>query len=285
LQIVAHLVRDWTRLGTNLRRNLYGWCRQQLNQHVHNNNNNNNTSSSSSSSPSSKVVFVPGAGMGRLSFDIWQDGYTVEANELSPVMAAAAHGILQRNIQGTIHPFVLDTLANEVNVERRYDSVKFPDVSLPNNNHNNNKNNMDSHTTNNNNNNNNNTLSFTIGDFVGGYYASQSNVFDAVVTCFFIDTATNIYDYIHLIHNLLKPKGGVWVNVGPVQWHGNAILRPSVDELRDLLETIFDIVHWSVDTEPIPYRQDEGPQENDDGFVRSTDFSSYRPLRFVAIRR
>lgn len=36
---------------------------------------------------------------------------------------------------------------------------------------------------------------------------------DAVVTCFFIDTAKNIVDYLETIHKVLK-TGGVWINAG-----------------------------------------------------------------------
>lgn len=42
--------------------------------------------------------------------------------------------------------------------------------------------------------------------------------YDAVVTCFFIDTAANVVDYIDVIHNVLRP-GGVWLNFGPLLWH------------------------------------------------------------------
>lgn len=42
--------------------------------------------------------------------------------------------------------------------------------------------------------------------------------FDAVVTCFFIDTAHNIIDYLEVIHGVLRP-GGVWIHLGPLLWH------------------------------------------------------------------
>jgi carnosine N-methyltransferase len=37
--------------------------------------------------------------------------------------------------------------------------------------------------------------------------------FDCVVTCFFIDTAKNIVQYLEIIYDLLKP-GGYWINFG-----------------------------------------------------------------------
>ena len=101
------------------------------------------------------------------------------------------------------------------------------------------------------------------------------------VTCFFIDTATNIYEYLETIRELLRPGTGVWINVGPVQWHHNALLRPSVDELKDMIEACgWKIRVWSIDTAPVSYRD-----ENDaNALPPMTSYDGYRPLRFVAIR-
>ena len=41
---------------------------------------------------------------------------------------------------------------------------------------------------------------------------------DAVLTCFFIDTAQNIVSYIETIAILLR-EGGVWINLGPLLYH------------------------------------------------------------------
>lgn len=47
-----------------------------------------------------------------------------------------------------------------------------------------------------------------------------SNVeqWDCVVTCFFLDTAHNIIEYIECISKILK-KGGIWINIGPLLYH------------------------------------------------------------------
>lgn len=241
-QVIAHLVRDWTQLGRPVRRNLYDWCLRQLQYHHH------HTSGS---------VLVPGAGMGRLAYQIYHSGYTVEANELSPVMAAAAQSILHHGVTGRVHPFLLDRLWNEVDAQGRFDSIDFPDTSI-----------ASSYRG---------SLSFTIGDFGGMYYSSNHATasFGALVTCFFLDTATNIYEYLEVIENLLC-SGGTWINVGPLQWHGNALLFPSADELKELVAHRFRIVRWSIDAEPMAYR---------DTARRLTNFDGYRPLRFVAIRK
>ncbi|MBA0820011.1 hypothetical protein Gohar_027847 [Gossypium harknessii] len=46
----------------------------------------------------------------------------------------------------------------------------------------------------------------------------SAGVWDAVVTCFFIDTAHNIIEYIEIISRILK-EGGVWINFGPLLYH------------------------------------------------------------------
>ena len=57
------------------------------------------------------------------------------------------------------------------------------------------------------------------GDFVEVYGdGEQTGRWDAVATCFFIDTAHNVVEYLEIIARLLKP-GGVWVNFGPLLYH------------------------------------------------------------------
>ena len=67
--------------------------------------------------------------------------------------------------------------------------------------------------------------------------------------------------------------------IGPLQWHQNALIHPSADELRELISAFgFEIKHWSVDRDPLNYRHD---RDRD----RFTKMEAYLPLRFVAVRR
>ena len=59
------------------------------------------------------------------------------------------------------------------------------------------------------------------GDFCY-VYKKKPNCFDSVVTCFFIDTANNIIEYIETIYNTLK-EGGLWINIGPLLYHHTGI--------------------------------------------------------------
>ena len=64
-------------------------------------------------------------------------------------------------------------------------------------------------------------LSMVAGDFAQVYsHRSREGTFDAVATCFFLDTAHNVLDYIETIkHVLVKNGKGVWVNFGPLLYH------------------------------------------------------------------
>jgi len=67
-------------------------------------------------------------------------------------------------------------------------------------------------------------FSMAAGDFVEIYGVNSNTTddpskhVDAVVTCFFLDTAPVVLDYIETIHHVLKP-GGLWINLGPLLYH------------------------------------------------------------------
>ncbi|KAK6453792.1 putative trehalase [Scheffersomyces xylosifermentans] len=50
------------------------------------------------------------------------------------------------------------------------------------------------------------------------FRSTNKENFDVLVTSFFIDTASNVIDYLKTIHYCLK-TGGVWINFGPLLWH------------------------------------------------------------------
>ncbi len=63
-----------------------------------------------------------------------------------------------------------------------------------------------------------------------------------VVTCFFIDTARNVIDYIEKIWHVLTP-GGYWLNLGPLMYHYSNIanensIELSYEQIRKVIEKI-----------------------------------------------
>jgi hypothetical protein len=246
-QIVTHVVRDWSEQGQSIRRSLYTWCVDMVEIYHFKEDNKRFV----------LPILIPGSGLGRLAYELSTAGYSVEANDVSISMAAVASK-LWNNLAArsrNLHPFCFDFLVNEVDSGSRYDSVAFPDINVSPGER----------------------LSYTLGDFVTTYGSNQrKDHYGAVVTCFFIDTATNIYEYLAVISSALC-SGGLWVNVGPVQWHTNAIVQPSGTELKMLVEGFgFEVLTWSVDTEGVNYRHDE------DHKTRYTKAEAYLPIRFVA---
>ncbi len=314
LQILTHIVRDWSPLGQRIRESLFDWVIDTLLYYK--------------SKIGDKPILVPGAGLGRLAFEINRVGFHVEANEISIVMAAAAYRFLNDEhegeeekegladqdvlfLEGEIYPFVDDFTINEVNSEDRFQSVMFHgskkstlyssrrmssdihdssastaatkdeqrrspfgkqgDEEVR-------KEKVDSYATKNQRDDL--SFSYTIGDFIQLYSTlDRGGQYGAIVTCFFIDTATNIYEYILVMKNALKRDGhGTWINVGPLQWHGNSKLHVSGDELRLIIESMgFIIESWQIDEEAINYRHDDLNES-----PRYTKYEGYKPLRFVA---
>jgi len=81
-------------------------------------------------------------------------------------------------------------------------------------------------------------LSMCAGDFLE-IYRDQRSRWEAIVTCFFIDTAHDVTRYIERIAAMLVP-GAVWINIGPLLWHWSDMSNEvSVDltweELRALI--------------------------------------------------
>ena len=292
VQIIAHLTRDWSKDGSLIRDQTYSWIKQTLWSHHY------ESADSAVSSPLSPIL-VPGAGTGRLAFDLafaydekcasgcmLQFPFAVEARDNSITMAAAANymfhitykddTILTKNDTNSngklkIHPFVSDSLSNEVDTQRRWDSAIIPEESVLNQLHNVHKQSPHQRP----------KLSYTVGDFVTTYsLPSKREAYGSLVTLFFIDTATNIYEYIFTIHHLLR-NGGVWINYGPVQWHRNSQLHPSTNELRDMIQLGgFEILYWEISEELVAYRH----PDDDLGSSRSTRSEAYRPLKFVAVK-
>jgi len=62
-------------------------------------------------------------------------------------------------------------------------------------------------------------LSFVAGEFIATYGLGcpAHRRFDAIVTSFFIDTVEDVAELFSVMDSLLG-KGGVWVNVGPLNW-------------------------------------------------------------------
>lgn len=72
-------------------------------------------------------------------------------------------------------------------------------------------------------------FSMVAGEFTE-IYNQEVSTFNGVVTCFFLDTANNVFNYIDTIANTLKPDG-IWINYGPLLYHYKDISEQTSVEL------------------------------------------------------
>ncbi|XP_033947327.1 carnosine N-methyltransferase isoform X2 [Pseudochaenichthys georgianus] len=169
---IKQFVRDWSETGRKERETCYKPIIQEIQKIF-----------PSDQCDVSKVsVLIPGAGLGRLAWEIARLGYICQGNEWSFFMLFSSN-------------FVLNSNNKKSSDQTR--PITFPDVnpqSLP----------RDA------------DFSMVAGDFVEVYRDPDS--WDCVATCFFIDTAHNVIEYVETIWKILKP-GGVWINLGPLLYH------------------------------------------------------------------
>ena len=159
----------------------------------------------------SAKVLVPGAGLGRLVFELCRLGFEAEGNEISYHQLLASSYILnecERAGKHTIYPWV-HTFSNHLTRQHHLRGYAVPDIhpavslaeamavegSRKG------------------------SMSMCAADFLCLYGDEEhKDTYDAVASLFFLDTAPNLIRYLSVIHDCLRP-GGVLVNVGPLLWH------------------------------------------------------------------
>ncbi|CAD8153644.1 unnamed protein product [Paramecium octaurelia] len=148
-------------------------------------------------------VLLPGAGLGRLVFELASRGFAAQGNEFSYFMLLSSHFIInltQKKNQYELYPFA-NNFCNRLSESDQFELVQIPDV-VP----------AEVLTEND-------QMSFVAGEFITVYHQEKYfNFWDSIITCFFIDTANNVLDYIDTIYEILKPKG-IWINFGPLEYH------------------------------------------------------------------
>ena len=71
---------------------------------------------------------------------------------------------------------------------------------------------------------------------------NKKESWDCVSTCYFIDTAHNVIDYIEKIWHILKP-GGYWINFGPLLYHfsdsqNEKSIELSYEQIRNVIRKV-----------------------------------------------
>ncbi|XP_020258271.1 carnosine N-methyltransferase-like [Asparagus officinalis] len=189
--IIRNIVRDWAPEGQKERDQCYKPILDELDRLFPNR-----------SKERPPCCLVPGAGLGRLALEISCLGFASQGNEFSYYMMICSSFILNHTeVAGewTIYPWIHSN-CNSLSDDDQLRPVSFPDIHP-----------ASAGITE--------GFSMCGGDFVEVYSdESQEASWDVVVTCFFLDTAHNIVEYIEIISKILK-DGGVWINLGPLLYH------------------------------------------------------------------
>ncbi|KAK7932533.1 hypothetical protein PG985_003245 [Apiospora marii] len=214
VQAMKHYVRDWSTEGARERDPTFPCLLRTLARLYPDRGGGNNASA-----PRPRVL-LPGAGLGRLGYEVaGMGGFEVTINEWSAYMTAAYRYLESHPApeSHTLHPF-LDSLSHHATTADLQRPIPFPEpdaataLADPSSN-----------------------VLLVEGDFTTVFFArhdddTEQQQYDIIITYFFLDTARNPLTYLETIRRLLRP-GGHWLNLGPLLYGTAAQVQLSLDEM------------------------------------------------------
>lgn len=224
--VLRQFVRDWSLEGAKERQTQYGALLDALQRFIP-----VDQPSKSSFRPGGRPrVLSPGSGLGRLTFEVARLGYASQGNEFSYHMLQGSKWVLNETSRPNmckVYPFAL-TLENRKGFRDHLRPVSIPDVCPSVELFQNGELVSD--------------LSMCAGEFVE-VYAPQEKGWDSVLSCFFLDTAKNVFLYIRTIAHIIRP-GGLWANIGPLLYHyaeqsESISIELSWEEVKPAIEKYF----------------------------------------------
>ena len=247
------LMRDWTMESKPERDNNYGNVLKEVKKYF-------NYDDKELMKKNNYKVLVPGTGCSRMTFELAKRGFEVEANDFCYIYILCDDYLFNYSHKNefqfcpSIHSF--SNHYTEESVLKRY---AFPDVDIrdelakaeakP--------------------------IKFMKGDFLL-LYKGKTDLYDCIVTLFFIDVSKNIIEYVEIMHDLLK-KGGVWVNLGCLDYY-HSRNHLSIDLTWDELRLVIQNYGFEIKNEVtgfVPYGVKQG----------STVSDSYGTVFFTAMKK
>ena len=180
--VFMYIMRDWTKESAKEREKNYKPIIDKVKQYV---------------KPKSKIL-LPGAALLRLGYELAKLDYNIDANDFnySNIMFCDYIFNYAKKDQFEFQPLIR-SFSNYLSEDTVFRKYSFPDEEV----------NLQGKG----------VMTLTGGDFINLFY-DKNEYYDCVITCFFIDTAKNVFEYIDVIYNTLK-KGGIWINFGPLSYH------------------------------------------------------------------
>lgn len=202
-------------------------------------------------------VLCPGCGLGRLPYEVLELGYASQGNEISFFMLIGSYfatNFFDGKSAYRIYPYCLAT-SNRVKHDDQLYMCPIPDAFPAK---------KDKKR----------DFSMCTGDF-NEVYGTGEHQFDAILTCFFLDTAKNPISYIRTCAKSIR-EGGLWANIGPLLYHyadfGHKSVELSWEELRPIIAIWFKLV------------KEEWREANYTSNKRSMMRTQYKCIYFEGIR-
>ena len=229
--VFMYIMRDWTKEGAKEREKNYTPIIDKVKQYV---------------KPNSKIL-IPGAAMFRLGYELAKLNYDIDGNDFnySNVLLCDYLFNHSKKDQFEFQPLIR-SFSNYLSEETIFKKFSFPDEDI----------NLEGKG----------KMTLTGGDFIHTFY-DKKDTYDCVITCFFIDTAKNVFEYIDVIYNALK-KGGIWINYGPLSYHWIGYqdiptIELPYDKLKEVIQNFgFEYLHEETN-KTLAYCEIEGFMKND----------------------
>ena len=180
--VFMYIMRDWTKESKKEREKNYNPIINQVKKYL---------------KPKSKIL-LPGAALLRLGYELAKLDSDIDANDFNFTNVILCDYLFNhsKKDQFEFQPLIR-SFSNYLEEDTVFRKYSFPDEDI----------NLQGKG----------KITLTGGDFVQLFKDKKEN-YDCVVTCFFIDTAKNVFEYIDVIEKVLKP-GGIWINFGPLSYH------------------------------------------------------------------
>ena len=229
--VFMYIMRDWTKEGKKEREKNYLPIIDQVKKYL---------------KPNSKIL-IPGAALLRLGYELAKLNYDIDANDynFSNVMLCDYLFNYSKKDQFEFEPLIR-SFSNYLTEDMVFKKYTFPDEDI----------NLQGKG----------KITLTGGDFVQLFKDKKEN-YDCVITCFFIDTAKNVIEYIDVIENVLK-KGGIWINFGPLSYHWIGYqdiptIELPYDKLKEVIQNFGFEYLEEEKNKTIAYCEIEGFMKND----------------------
>lgn len=231
--VFMYIMRDWTKESKKERELNYNPIISEVKKYL---------------KPKSKIL-LPGAALLRLGYELGKLDYEVDANDynFSNVMLCDYLFNFSKKDQFEFQPLIR-SFSNYLSEDTIFRKYSFPDEDISTNLNGKGK------------------ITLTAGDFIK-LFNDKKEYYDCIITCFFIDTAKNIFEYLEVIEKVLK-KGGIWINFGPLSYHWVGYQNiPTIelpyDKLKEVIQN-FGFEYLNEDkNRTITYCEIEGFMKND----------------------